>query len=258
MRTLNTYFLALLFFTWFFSCQSKDPSIIKFEIKTIEENRCVEEVCASVKLNYLYYLDQSEAASQINSEIESMLIKAIALDEPEESLSLAVSNFLDSFELFAHDYGSFSDWYIEADVQESFQNAKLITVLTNSSSFLGGAHPNSYQNLVNFEKSSGNVIPLKLLMTNAGKLLEVVEKKFRNQYEVDPNQSLEEDGRFFLKNDKHFFLPMNMGFTENGLRVIYNPYEIGPYVMGYTIIDLPWEEAEGLVSTQLEKNNPKP
>jgi hypothetical protein len=243
------YFLFLLLLI---SCKEQGiNTILTHEMKAYEERRCVEDVCATIKLSYPLYLGQ-EVESSINEEIERLLIKSIVFEEPVESLALAVSNYLDAFEKFAVEYGSFSEWFIEIQVEETFQNDELLTILINSSSFLGGAHPNYYQNLLNFDIQKGGQIPLKGLKINLGKLFDLVEEKFKAYHEVPEGISLEEDGRFFLKNDKDFFLPMNMGFDNEGLVVIYNPYEIGPYTLGMTVIQIFWDELEGIASAELK------
>lgn len=221
------------------------------EERSYQENRCIEDVCASIQLNYPFY-NGDEAALGINSEIENMLIRSIAFEEPAENLAVAVSNYLDDFERLAKDYGAFSEWFINIEIKETFQNEELLTVLVKSSSFLGGAHPNSNEVLVNFNSKSGETLPLKAIKFDFGKLLVLVEEKFRLYHGVPEGLSLEEDGRFFLKNDKDFFLPQNLGFDEKGLLVIYNPYEIGPYVLGMTSIHIPWEELNGAASPELK------
>ncbi len=46
----------------------------------------------------------------------------------------------------------------------------------------------------------------------------------------------------------------NGNFTvhDNGLRYVFNPYEIAPYAIGETVVDLPFEELQGL----LKDDNP--
>lgn len=248
MKNICIYILPILFF----SCDANEYSnALTYEVKTYEESRCVEEVCASISLSYPFYFGH-QVDSSFNGIIESLIIQSITFEDPEENMALAVSNYLDSFEQFSKDFGSFSDWFIDIDIQESFQNEELLTISLNSSSFLGGAHPNSYQSLINIDIQKGRIVPLKGLKMNFGKLLELVEQKFRVYHEVAEGISLEEDGRFFLNNEKDFFLPGNMGFDKNGLMVIYNPYDIGPYVLGMTFVHLSWEELEGIVSPELK------
>ena len=248
MKNISFY----LFLFLFFSCGGEEyRNALRYEVKSYEESRCVEEVCASMSLSYPTYFGH-QVDSSINGTIESLITGVIAFEEPAETMALAVSNYLDSFEKFSKEYGSFSDWFIDIDVQETFQNEELLTILLSSSSFLGGAHPNSYQSIINFDIKRGEIVPLKGLKMDFGMLLELVEQKFRIYHEVAEGISLEEDGRFFLNNDQDFFLPGNMGFDKNGLLVIYNPYDIGPYVLGMTVIHLSWQELDGIVSPELK------
>ncbi|WP_431012717.1 DUF3298 domain-containing protein, partial [Rahnella sp. PAMC25617] len=58
-------------------------------------------------------------------------------------------------------------------------------------------------------------------------------------------KSLEEAG-FFLP-ETGFFLPNAMGYENGKFMLIYIPYEIGPYVMGYTELEFELKDLEGTV-----------
>ena len=83
-------------------------------------------------------------------------------------------------------------------------------------------------------------------MLDQQKMKVLAELAFRAFNEVDEGKSLAEDGRFFLP-EAGFFLPNSMGFKDGKFHLIYNPYEIGPYVMGYTDLEFTLEEVRGLV-----------
>jgi hypothetical protein len=38
-----------------------------------------------------------------------------------------------------------------------------------------------------------------------------------------------------------------MGFSGDKFKLIYIPYEIGPYAMGYTELEFPLDELKGIV-----------
>ncbi|MFT4857347.1 MAG: hypothetical protein ACI942_002734 [Planctomycetota bacterium] len=63
---------------------------------------------------------------------------------------------------------------------------------------------------------------------------------------MDENITLEESGLFFLA-ETGFFLPNAMGFSGDKFQLIYRPYEIGSYAMGYTELESSLDELKGIV-----------
>jgi hypothetical protein len=47
-----------------------------------------------------------------------------------------------------------------------------------------------------------------------------------------------------------FVISENVMFTDDSLVLIYNPYEIAPYVMGEIRITIPLSEVKGIVTLQ--------
>ena len=85
------------------------------------------------------------------------------------------------------------------------------------------------------------------LLLDEKKVRENVEQKFRTFHHVGKEQGLEADDRFFLP-ETGFFLANAMGFREGRFWVIYVPYEIGPYALGYTELSFTKAEFDRMVS----------
>jgi hypothetical protein len=68
---------------------------------------------------------------------------------------------------------------------------------------------------------------------------------------LDEDITLAESGLFFLP-ETGFFLPNSMGFSGDKFRLIYIPYEIGPYAMGYTELDFSLVELKLIVRMQID------
>ena len=96
-----------------------------------------------------------------------------------------------------------------------------------------------------FDKNSGKELTLNEVVKTPKSVKKLVERKFREAWEILPNGSLNEKG-FWFENDK-FSLPVNVGISNDGLQFYYNPYEIGPYAMGATDIILPFSELKNLM-----------
>lgn len=112
-------------------------------------------------------------------------------------------------------------------------------------SYTGGAHPNQYAVSYMFDLEAGQFIdPIQLaddpeaFRTGAAALL--LEK-------ADAHEP--QEGNFW-EDYAEVIARWNEGtvqFTEEGMRVIYSPYELGPYSMGEIELLLAWDELGPLV-----------
>ncbi|MCH7403449.1 RsiV family protein [Belliella kenyensis] len=236
------------------ACQSSENlSPLASEQREYAVEECHKDTCAKLDLSYVYYTGDSEVDSMVNFRIDQIMTNFVSFEEPAESLALAVDHFFQEFNSYIQDFEHGVGWFHEIMAHEDYQSDQVLTVTVRGTSFLGGAHPNSFPRILNFNRQTGDLISNDDLVLNQEALLAKVEEKFRDYHDVAKEVSLNEDGRFFLKDDKFFFLPANMGFCEDGFCLVYSSYEIGPYVLGETSLVLTWDELDGLVRTVFEK-----
>ncbi|MCC5938562.1 MAG: DUF4163 domain-containing protein [Lunatimonas sp.] len=220
--------------------------------KTIAKNyeRCVGENCVTVDLAFPRYEGSDSLGIAMNSQIEEFLSVALTWGEDGlffEDFEAAIDHFMASFEVAETDGYNGMDWMIELNGTEVFRSSDLITLKFTTFYFTGGAHPNSTHVLLTFDLDHGG-IRLKnedLILDREALAIRGMEA-FRVHHDVQEGVSLEEDGRFFLENGT-FFLPQAMGYSEGDFVLLFNPYEIGPYVMGITEIGIPLSELNGVV-----------
>ncbi|MCH7409102.1 hypothetical protein MM239_06835 [Belliella sp. DSM 111904] len=247
----NKFYLNLTFGLLLASCGVKesDKPLIA-EIKTYTDEQCHGDACAKVDLSYVYYTGESEVDSLVNFNIDQVITNFVSFEEPAETLALAVDHFFDEFDRYIESFDHGIGWFHDVSAKEDFQNDQVLTVTVRGTSFLGGAHPNTFPRILNFSRQTGKLISNEDLILDQEALLIKAEEKFRDYHEVAEEVSLGGDGRFFLKDDKFFFLPANMGFCEEGFCLLYSSYEIGPYVLGETSLVLTWDELDGLIKTE--------
>nr|WP_283773982.1 DUF3298 and DUF4163 domain-containing protein [Aquiflexum sp. TKW24L] len=220
-----------------------------FQQKTFEKVDCAGQDCAKVSLSYPFFPGPSESADFLNAHMEQQLVMFLNIGENQEIVPLdsAVTTFLDSYVAFREDFDSPQEWEIMIDSKVTFLGDKLISIVFDSYSFTGGAHPNSYRLYLNFDLGKNAPLKNEDLVLDKNALLTLAESKFRDYHGVPQSVSLAEDGSFFLENDKDFFLPAAMGFEGEDFVLFYNPYEIGPYVMGPTELRFTKQEIKGLI-----------
>ncbi len=106
------------------------------------------------------------------------------------------------------------------------------------------AHPGSGITVLNFDLMSGSTIGLKEVLVEdyLKPLKSIVYKKF-----------IKKNGKegWDFTNANNFKLPKNVAIKRKGLEFMYNPYEIGTYVMGGPSVLVTWEDLK-----DVRKENP--
>lgn len=138
------------------------------------------------------------------------------------------------------------DWAIDVNAEVSFDSLNTLSIFFAEYNFSGGAHPNSSNYSMNFDRANGEFLSIDRLILDEVAMLALAEKAFQEFHEVDENTIIEANDRIFLP-ETGFFFPNAMGFKEDKFQLIYSPYEIGPYAMGYTELEFSLDELEGIV-----------
>jgi len=134
-------------------------------------------------------------------------------------------------------------WMIEINGEQASATPTTITMSISEYSYLGGAHPNSRQTYLNFDKKTGQLIQIEDFITNKELLLNRAERQFREAYNLTPTQDLSAAGLF----ENQLVLPQNFAITQEGLYLFYNTYEIGPYAAGTYEVNIPWTRLEDIL-----------
>ncbi len=138
-------------------------------------------------------------------------------------------------------------WVLETKSRILYQNRRVLSVEFNNFSFTGGAHPNSFQILLLLDVRDRKMLTLSDIVTDMERFEEVVKEAFRAHYQLEEAASFNEAGFFW---DEPFSLPENVALTPEGLKLVYNPYEIAPYVVGATRLHIPYAELEDLLKEE--------
>ena len=139
---------------------------------------------------------------------------------------------------------------ISVMIKPTILNAKgpLVTVVLNSSSYLGGAHGSSSQQYYNFDLEKKKLVKLhEVLAPNQLAALEnqaheafktwVIESKLANDV-----SEYEQAWKFKLSD--------NYYLSKQGLILQYGEYEIGPYVVGLPRLTIPYEQLQTILKKQ--------
>ncbi|MCB0559798.1 MAG: DUF3298 and DUF4163 domain-containing protein [Lewinellaceae bacterium] len=207
--------------------------------------------CAEVRATYPLATAGPEPAIQnINDTIHAYLKLSLAVfasstEDIPESLDAIADNFLREYEAaMAEDDGFESAWEVEVQGEVLFQSKQYVSVQLNTFSYAGGAHPNSFTYLINFDARTGAVLLLPDLVRDTTRLKELAESAFREARELGPDESLSDAGYFW---EGPFTWPENYALTSEGLYFVYNPYEVASYAAGPTEFIISREKLSGLL-----------
>jgi len=210
---------------------------------------CLGDGCARVKLVYPVFEGDTALAGTLNRQVTEQNLHMWGNgDRQYGSMEEAVASFLESFRNFRKSFPEApQEWTFETVAKVTHQSDSLVSIRFENFSYLGGAHPNTVVTYLNLDLfRDAEVLVHEKMLVNREKLLELAREKFREHHNVEPGTSLQKDGRFFL-DEGEFFLPVAMGYEGKEFVLLYNSYEIGPYVMGRTELRFPLEELKGVV-----------
>lgn len=207
--------------------------------------------CATIKAIYPIAMGGSEAARRrLNENFEKNLRRSLAIFSVEENevpatLDSIAASFLHEYELAQVDYPDGGmPWMVETISKILYDSPKFVTIEMDNYSYAGGAHPNYYVSLLNFDATTGEPLKITDLITDTLQLAKLAEAKFREVRELGQDENLNEAGFFWGET---FILPENFGIKGDSLYLFYNPYEIAPYALGPTDFSLPFDQLKGIL-----------
>jgi hypothetical protein len=136
------------------------------------------------------------------------------------------------------------NWYYEEKFEMEMDGPRFLVLSRNWAEYTGGAHGNYGKNYFVFDREKARRISLAdIAGENQRMLTEKLNRELRKSRELE-GSSLEEYGFFVshVEPAENFFLsPEGIGFH-------WDPYEIGPYSMGFVEVIVPYGDIESILS----------
>lgn len=225
---------------------SSEPKFTEKVIEHTNEN-CMDN-CLSVTINYLVCKKPTAFADFFNREIEEQVINFL-LSNQIDSLATNVSSVSEAVKLFVDDYNKLHQHFPDIPAFElnlsdsiSFQNKKIISLVSDRYAYTGGAHELLTTIFLNFDIETKTLIANENLFSDIEKVSEIAEIHFNEQRKIVSATNPTENDFWF--DDNKFTFPENIGFTKEYLILLYNPYEIASYVNGAFQVKIPIEEVK--------------
>ena len=247
--------LILSLFMILVACKKEDPRLT-YDIEVIKTESlalCDEGLCPEIAIDKVT-MGGGAFADTINTAVEKHLIDLLIMDPDEakkvHTLDEALQNFVQNYRVYRSDFpDAIPEYEVSSTSSISFDNGKLLCIAFDDYTYYGGAHGYGSTFYLNFDKDLQQVLTPEMLFKDLEGFKRLAEKRFRSQYQIQPEEDLSETGYFFTEDT--FTLPQNIGFRNDQLILLYNPYEIASYADGQLILKFDLAEVKDYL-----KSNP--
>lgn len=235
----------------FVAAKAKEPAV-----QSIPVGACNPFPCAKITIATLPELPESftpEVCAAIQARVDQALYAP--LDDVDEEITR--ERFIDGVKAQFEDYlevkdpETVVDWQVSRSAFISFANDEFASVVVKNEGYLGGAHGFSDEQIFVFDGKTGRALGWGDILSPGSKEIfaKAAEAEFRRARNIPPTQTLREAG--FTFEDDTFALSKNFAVTDKGISLHYNPYEVGPYVMGATDCMVPIDVARPALNTEV-------
>lgn len=183
---------------------------------------------------------------KINQFIAQKVLSSANPDEQYANYQDFATAFIKNFDDYTNENKDYiQTWFMDGKVEVTEQKPQYLSMLYTYVNYAGGAHINSSFNYLNYDPENQVEIALDSLIKPGSMpaLTAVAEKIFRKNENLSPSASLKDI--YFFDNDK-FSLNQNFSITNNGLKFLYNPYEIKAFAFGTTELVIPFADLKDI------------
>ena len=250
---------VLIFAFLFFLASCKDEKIEKKQQIEFKQEKFKKELTlasgkdtTTVKVNIPITHGNKIPADSLNKKLFSMVKEIVYFDEKplkSNDYDVLLSSFINSYQKFVTDFPDYQlPWEATVDGKVIYQSEAIICIEINHYSFTGGAHGNGGLQSLIADATTGKTIPNDKLFKNTNEFKAFAEKEFRSAYKIPENGSINQTGLQF--DNEEFHLPQNIFFTDKGLLLYYNQYEVAAYVDGTKELLFPYEKINDYLLTK--------
>ncbi|MGB5418686.1 PdaC/SigV domain-containing protein [Algibacter sp.] len=233
------YYKHLISFCCFlalFSCNEEQKTVFLDTNYTTQSNSIVQ-------VNIPQANGNNSISNPINSEIQKIIISALQIGNPDEITSSSIKESIDSFneeyQAFKNDFPeSDQPWEAQIDGEIMYQSTELISIAITTFTNTGGAQGELTISFLNFDANNGKRIQTNNLFDNVEAFKTLAKSYFKETTEDET----------VLSDNDEFKLPANIGYSEEGVVLLYNTYEIAPYASDIVEFVIPFSEVESYLN----------
>lgn len=170
----------------------------------------------------------SSTAKKINATLEQFACEALNIDASKETQSLikeSAVQFDASYSRFKKQISNelsqeLPVWEANIDGEITFKNQSLISIAMNSSINTGSAKNNLKIKFFNFDPATGKAITIEESVNDLEEFKQLVKKYYTKELLTVYNNDKS------LTKESPFKLPKSIGFSDDGVIIFYNSYEL--------------------------------
>ncbi|CDF81069.1 conserved hypothetical protein (DUF4163, DUF3298) [Formosa agariphila KMM 3901] len=213
------------------SCSEEKTITFSEESITTPENTIVD-------INIPQAVGDNEVALQINTILKQHVSASLQFNQEDQRIN-AIEDQINSFNTeytnFKNQFPeSAQEWEAQIDGEVMYETPELISISLTSYTNTGGAHGILVITFLNFNGQTGELIETNKLFDDQDEFYEFAKPYFNE--EISNKKDLVVDSESFV-------LPQNIGYSADGLILLYNTYEIAPYAAGITEFIIPFNDA---------------
>ncbi|MRI01416.1 DUF4163 domain-containing protein [Kriegella sp. EG-1] len=250
MKTPSIYIVLLILLI---SCTNEHKLTLTSKIFSGEN--C--EGCPQISINIPMVLEESRLAENINSNISNEISSILLFEETENNESYTIEEAINAFikeheEITKLYQDEIETWEATIDGEISYEDKSMITIVLKSYLYSGGAHGYESIRFLNFDKKTGKELNNSQLFNDEEAFKNLAERAFRKAEGISESVSINDTG--FMFEEDTFYLPENLGFTEVGIKLLYNQYEVASYADGPIEVIIPYTSAKKYLKRKLKKS----
>ncbi|SPL70105.1 hypothetical protein KPC_1283 [Acinetobacter stercoris] len=200
--------------------------------------------------------EEAKKADSNKSAVEKQLTASSAVAEnapatAAQQLATQVQPYLDNFLNLDKELKTLgANHKISLSISPKILNSQgpLVTVVLNSSSYLGGAHGSTSQQYFNFDLKKEKQVELKDIV--APNQQAALENRAHEAFKIWVTDSKLADNVEQYEQAWKFKLSNNFYLGQQGLILQYAEYEIGPYVVGLPRLVIPYEQLQTILKKE--------
>ncbi len=184
-------------------------------------------------------LSDAQAMDRVNRSIRDHIVLESHYEELKE---IAKSDYETGGRDFSNYYYSV---YAEAEAKKA--SARMLSVLFSFSYFAGGAHPDNWRTAVMYDLMAGAPVTVGELVGDVDAFHTLVADVILAR--IQKENLAKTHGYFEGYEDTVRAWPLSQSlFTDEGLLVFFNPYDIAPYASGPHTFTVPYAAFDNLLS----------
>jgi len=236
----------------FIACREQNSKTNIAPLQSMAVTKSVKEclrdsICYSIGLNYPEFTGgpNPAATAAINDSLRQGVYSILEVDQSlpiEAAFDAARAHMRNILKADLEMMPDVTDreYYNEVDGSMLWQNGQYLSVEMNASGFTGGAHGYYGTALTTYDLKTGKSLLLSALISDVEALRTMLGEAFvAEKKEMVPDVTLKD---LLLEPEEPLALPVNFCILPEGIRFIYNPYEVAPYAVGQTDIMLSWKQ----------------